>query len=527
MASEKVTFSKGESATLPEDHVAGRLLVETDTGNAFLDTTDSTRIQITDSRKLNSDGSIAMDGNLDVGNHKIINLASPSDDQDAVTKQYVDTEFQTLESEIAATASNYLPLKGGTLTGVLDMSGNYIQNLATPQSDQEAANKSYVDSSISQAVGGITSFRVDSNEGSGYESLEALKLAHPTGEIGVFYLVQNKSSSAPNVFDEYFWTGSAYERAGSFGDVDTSNLATKSELNNYLLKSGASPMEGNLDMSNNKITNVGTPSSDFDAANKSYVDSIISSGMGNSTYVFTASFDGTTLTAKSAGGTPEHITWKFGDTVSITLENKSSDTPFYYGDFTFRYDNQDIVISTTSVSNSSGLKYLQKSILNAIYVVVESQSALLVTSTESPLVINDSNSGLDIVQGDDKEFTTIIHKKLEQSERYGPDIQGAPINLNYNGTFIVPAIGYDTNGHVVYGGQQEYILPRMIPSSDTNVTQTNSNTNADFRVLLSNSANDTTETAGVYKSGDLLFNPSTGVLVAPKFTGIIDDGVIT
>ena len=67
-----------------------------------------------------------------------------------------------------------------------------------------------------------------------------------------------------------------------------------------------------------------------------------------------------------------------------------------------------------------------------------------------------------------------------------------------------------------------YTLGKSVPSSavftDTNtmVTQTNTTTNANYRVLFSANANDTTETTTARKSANLIFNPSTGGLTATK-----------
>lgn len=51
-----------------------------------------------------------------------------------------------------------------------------------------------------------------------------------------------------------------------------------------------------------------------------------------------------------------------------------------------------------------------------------------------------------------------------------------------------------------------------IPLTDENVKQTNSATNTDYRVLLSNGANDNTETKTSNKSNKLIFNPNAGKL---------------
>lgn len=276
-STQKVKFKRGQSGTMPSDLEAGSLLVQIDTGDIFLDNTDSDRIQLGDSRKLALSGG-TMTGPINMGSHKITNIGNPTENTDVANKIFVDTAFQTLESEMGTTLAGYLQLKGGTMSGVLDMGGHYIQNVEDPQADDEAANKGYVDGQVeglqstvssslnnylplsggtltgplvlsgnptqsnqaankqyvddtlAGAVGGITGFEVDSNGGSGYANYEALTSAHPTGEVGTFYLVVNPDSSAPNAFDEYFWTGTAYEKAGGFGDVDTSDLATKDEV---------------------------------------------------------------------------------------------------------------------------------------------------------------------------------------------------------------------------------------------------------------------------------------------------------
>lgn len=49
-------------------------------------------------------------------------------------------------------------------------------------------------------------------------------------------------------------------------------------------------------------------------------------------------------------------------------------------------------------------------------------------------------------------------------------------------------------------------------NTDTKVTQTNTTTNSDYRVLLAGGVNDTTGTTTSYKSTALRFNPSTKIL---------------
>lgn len=52
-----------------------------------------------------------------------------------------------------------------------------------------------------------------------------------------------------------------------------------------------------------------------------------------------------------------------------------------------------------------------------------------------------------------------------------------------------------------------------VTNTDSNVSQTNTTTSAEYRLLLSSAANDTTATAGAQKSSYLTYNPSTKALV--------------
>jgi hypothetical protein len=72
------------------------------------------------------------DTNMDAGSNQLINVADPSTAQDAMTKNFAD--------------SNYLMTSGNNaMTGNLDMGTNKITSLVDPTANQEAATKKYVD----------------------------------------------------------------------------------------------------------------------------------------------------------------------------------------------------------------------------------------------------------------------------------------------------------------------------------------------------------------------------------------------
>ena len=74
-----------------------------------------------------------------------------------------------------------------------------------------------VSSAISSAIGDITGIE--------YQIVEKLP---GTGEKGVIYLISN-NGSGQNIYDEYIWTGTAFEKIGTT-DVDLSNYWSKTDL---------------------------------------------------------------------------------------------------------------------------------------------------------------------------------------------------------------------------------------------------------------------------------------------------------
>ena len=93
-----------------------------------------------------------MQGNIDMGNHAITNvqevelLGSPTTDNQAATKKYVDDAVANVPTPTGGITqeqadARYVQLAGGTMTGVLTLSG-------APTSDLQASTKKYVDDQI-------------------------------------------------------------------------------------------------------------------------------------------------------------------------------------------------------------------------------------------------------------------------------------------------------------------------------------------------------------------------------------------
>lgn len=89
---------------------------------------------------------------------------------------------------------------------------------------------------------------------------------------------------------------------------------------------------------------------------------------------------------------------------------------------------------------------------------------------------------------------------------YGNSSQQTP---SYGGTFNIPYFTVDTQGHITNASTTTVKLPAS-DNTDYKVRQTpiNSNDNNNYRILLSNSANDTEEDSISKKNANLIYNPT-------------------
>lgn len=120
-------------------------------------------------------------------------------------------------------------ITSGTLGSDLAAGGYKVTGLATPSSNTDAATKAYVDTQVSNLV-----------------------------------------DAAPGALDTLNELAAAINDDANFSTTVTNSIATK------VAKAGDS-MTGALSMGNNKITDLGTPTSSTDAVNKTYIDTLFGS----------------------------------------------------------------------------------------------------------------------------------------------------------------------------------------------------------------------------------------------------------
>ena len=168
---------------------------------------------------LKIDGTNNMEGDLNVNNHKIINLSDPVDDGDVITKSYLES-----------TTNNFWRRDGGDL----NLSNNKIVNVANPTSAQDVTTKQYVDSRKplitiwAQENGPLNAGEYEWSFGSGdlytlakcgycipgriiCGSLSSVNGANTSGDAAVYIVINGRIT-----FDEIFKGGGLYSETHMF-----------------------------------------------------------------------------------------------------------------------------------------------------------------------------------------------------------------------------------------------------------------------------------------------------------------------
>lgn len=212
------------------------------------------------SAEADADGNV---GDLNVHTRKITNVKDPTAAQDAATKKYVDDHITN------ATNGSFKADGSVPMTGDLNVNNHNITNVAEPTVGTDAANKEYVDTQFNS----LNNFVIDDNGGTGYQDLDTLYMSHSAGKIGTIYLVNLPAAEKAegSSYAEYFWTGKAYE------------VFQGSPAPNVIVKDGSVPMAGDLNLADHKVTHLKTPTDDYDAATKEYVDSALKEATGFAT----------------------------------------------------------------------------------------------------------------------------------------------------------------------------------------------------------------------------------------------------
>ena len=197
-----------------------------------------------------------------------IEVHDPTSNNQAANKSYADTKLSltggTMTGDLILPPHNY-PIPGNTnkvinyesqreiflsrqesfpMQAEINMNNNFIQNVATPTTSHQGANKGYCD----------------------YNFLNRQKGGRIMGSLS---MNQNDLFEIP---DTPKFGSSAVNKSYVEGEIAKIPQGSNSDTSSFLKLDGSRAMSGNLDMDNHKIVKLQDPTEDTDAASKFYID---------------------------------------------------------------------------------------------------------------------------------------------------------------------------------------------------------------------------------------------------------------
>ena len=199
--------------------------------------------------------SLTRDGNYDMNNKKLKNVGEGVESSDAVTKHLLET---AINSKINTSPStNIFVKKDSPEVGAdLDMKEYAIKNLKLiPTSNSSASSKRYVDQKAAS--------KAEKSDLNQYLKLDGSK--QMSGNI------QMNGKRVVGLTNVPAYNGEATNKR--YVDTKLNDKANKSDLNDYLKLDGSEQLQGNLQMNNNRITNLPNPQHDDEPVTRKFLTS--------------------------------------------------------------------------------------------------------------------------------------------------------------------------------------------------------------------------------------------------------------
>ena len=182
--------------------------------------------------------SLTRDGNYDMNNKKLKNVGEGVESSDAVTKHQLET---AINSKINTSPSSNIFVKKDSpeVAADLDMKGYAIKNMkVTPGGDGSAPSRKYVDGKLDT--------KANKNDLNDYLKRDG------SNQMNANLRMNGKQITGLTNIPAY--DGEATNK--KYVDTKLNDKANKNDLNDYLKLDGSYQMQGNLQMNNNRITNL-------------------------------------------------------------------------------------------------------------------------------------------------------------------------------------------------------------------------------------------------------------------------------
>lgn len=197
-----------------------------------------------------------MNGDINMANNAITNVPTPTANNDAANKKYVD---DAISGGIVPPTGDYLPLTGGEMQGAIAMGGFKITNLGAPTSSTDAATVAYVKGSFINKAG-------DTTPGAQVFQNTVTFGSESNG------IVMHPEEDSPNV-------AITSGKEGLYIGITDGKAFFNTESNTIDMTAGSSSSPEYT-----TIKGIAEPTQDNDAVNKKYVDQAVS-GAGEGSFL--------------------------------------------------------------------------------------------------------------------------------------------------------------------------------------------------------------------------------------------------
>ena len=494
-SNQEVKFNRGLKANIPSEKVPGTLNICTDTGEAFVDDTTEKRVQLKDTTKVSKSGD-TMTGNLSMSSHKITNVADPTADTDAANLKSVKTQIDNsrYQSGTAITVDNEeLTINhknigsAGTVGPTGDSSPAHGGTIQIPSITTDA--QGHVSSKVNRT---ITLPKETSYTGGTSISVSGHTISHSNNATGA--TVGPTQNQSPGYGGSFQVPQITYNSQGHVTKVEprTITLPTAQDIPEVETYTGESPISvDGTKISHDNIGTAGTvgptgnstatfggtitvPSVTTDAqghvsskANRTITmpaaPTTVSGNAGSATKLQT----GRTIDGVSFNGTANITHYATCSTAAGTAAKVVSCTGFAKttgAKIAVKFSNTNTAASPTLNVNNTGAAaiYYRGAAISAGYLAANRTYEFIFNGTQYELVgdINtDSNTTYSAGSGLSLSGTTFNHSNSVTAGSKGPSANSSP---GFGGTFIVPQVVYDAQGHITSATNRTITMPSQV-----------------------------------------------------------------